>query len=128
MEPLYNEIIQPSFAPPGWLFGPVWSFLYILIFISFGRAFIGIIKKEFPLIALFPLFVNIGSNVIWTYLFFRIQNFDLALLDILLVWASIVAIMISFWDSKRWISYIQIPYLLWVSFATCLMIAIWQLN
>lgn len=128
MSEFYTEIIQPSFAPPGWIFGPVWSFLYLLIFISFGRAILGIIKKEFPLVAIFPLSINICSNLIWTYLFFRIQNFDLALLDILLVWASIVSIMISFWDSKRWISYAQIPYLLWVSFATILMIAIWWLN
>ena len=128
MSELYTQIIQPSFAPPSWLFGPVWSALYILIFISFGAAFLGVIKKEFPKIAIFPLTVNLASNALWTYLFFKLQNFDLALLDILLVWSSIIAIMISFWDSRRWISYLQIPYLLWVSFATVLMISIWILN
>ena len=128
MDTLYTEIIQPSFAPPSWVFGPVWSFLYILMIISFGSVARMVFQKKLGTSYLLPIIVNIVSNVTWTTLFFRFQNFDLALIDILIVWGSIFWIILLFWKKKRWISYAQIPYLLWVSFASVLMFSIWILN
>lgn len=128
MESFYTEIIQPSFAPPGCIFGPVWTFLYILIVVSFGSVLKMVIQRKFPISFLLPLIVNVVSNVLWTPLFFRVQDFDLALIDILIVWGSILWIGILFWNKKRWVSYAQIPYFIWVSFATVLMFSIWILN
>lgn len=128
METFYTEIIQPSFAPPAWIFGPVWTFLYVIIIVSFGYVVNMVFQRKFPISILLPLAINIVSNILWTTLFFRFQNFDLALLDILIVWGSILCIGILFWNKKRWISYAQIPYFLWVSFATVLMFSIWMLN
>ena len=128
METFYTEIIQPSFAPPAWVFGPVWTFLYVIIIVSFGYVVNMVFQRKFPISILLPLAINIVSNILWTTLFFRFQNFDLALLDILIVWGSILWIGILFWNKKRWISYAQIPYFLWVSFATVLMFSIWMLN
>jgi tryptophan-rich sensory protein len=128
METFYTEIIQPSFAPPSWVFGPVWTLLYVIIILSFGYVANMVFQRKLPFSVLLPLAINIVSNILWTTLFFRFQNFDLALLDILIVWGSILWIGILFWNKKRWISYAQIPYFLWVSFATVLMFAIWMLN
>ncbi len=128
MESFYTEIIQPSFAPPGWIFGPVWTFLYLIMILSFGSAVRLVFSKKLNLIVLVPIVINIVSNLLWTPFFFRMQNFDLALIDILIVWSSILWIMYIFWNKKRWIAYAQIPYFLWVSFATVLMISIWMLN
>jgi len=128
METLYTEIIQPSFAPPGWLFGPVWTFLYILMIISFGSVVRMVLQKKLNASYLLPIIINVVSNVVWTSLFFRFQNFDLALIDIIIVWSSIIWIIVLFWKQRRWISYAQIPYFLWVSFASVLMFSIWMLN
>ncbi len=128
METFYQTIVLPSFAPPSWLFGPVWTFLYVLIFISFGWTLLKIIQKEFSPKLCIPFGINLITNFIWTPLFFRIQNFDLALLDIFLVLGSIIWIMIIMWNKARWVSFIQIPYFLWVSFASVLMIGIWWMN
>lgn len=128
MESFYTEIIQPSFAPPGWIFGPVWTFLYLIMILSFGSAVRLVFSKKLNLMVLVPIVINIVSNLLWTPFFFRMQNFDLALIDILIVWSSILWIMYIFWNKKRWIAYAQIPYFLWVSFATVLMISIWMLN
>lgn len=128
METFYTEIILPSFAPPGWLFGPVWTVLYLIMILSFGSAIRLAFYKKVSRILLIPIVINIVSNLLWTPFFFRMQNFDLALIDILIVWSSILWIMYIFWNKKRWISYAQIPYFLWVSFATILMFSIWILN
>lgn len=128
METFYTEIIQPSFAPPSWVFGPVWTFLYVLIIISFGYVTTMVFQRKFPFPYLIPLVINVVSNALWTTLFFRYQNFDLALIDIFIVWGSILWIVILFWNKKRWVSYLQIPYFLWVSFASVLMFSIWTLN
>jgi len=128
MESFYSALVLPSFAPPAWIFGPVWTVLYILIFLSFGWTLLQVIRKRFPHALLPPFAINLIANLLWTPLFFRWQNFDLALLDIILVWGSILWIMKSMWNRARWVSLIQIPYFLWVSFAGMLMISVWWMN
>ncbi len=128
MPEFYQSITLPSFAPPSWLFGPVWTLLYVLIFVSFGWTMVQIFQKKFPSKLLIPFGINLITNLLWTPIFFQWRHFDLALLDILLVWGSIVWIMIAMWRKARWVSLLQIPYLLWVSFATVLMTSIWWMN
>jgi benzodiazapine receptor len=124
----YSQLIKPNWAPPPWLFGPVWSVLYILIALSFGKVFWIFFKKEIPFIVLLPFILNLLFNVVFTPIQFGLKNNLLAMADILFILGTLLWAMISIFPFARWISYIQIPYLLWVSFATVLQITITYLN
>jgi tryptophan-rich sensory protein len=124
----YSQLIKPSWSPPSWLFGPVWTFLYILIAISFGKVFLMFFQKKIPFIILLPFILNLVFNLIFTPIQFGLKNNLLAAIDILLVLGTLIWAMISIYPHARWIAYIQIPYLLWVSFATILQLTITFLN
>ncbi len=124
----YSQLIKPSWSPPSWIFGPVWTFLYILIAISFGTVFYKTATKQLPLIVALPFFLNIIFNLIFTPIQFGLKNNYLAALDILLVLATLIWAMAAIYPHARWITYIQIPYLLWVMFATILQLTITYLN
>lgn len=124
----YSQLVKPSWSPPVWLFGPVWSFLYVLMAVSFGKVFFMLWKKEIPFIIALPFLLNLFFNFIFTYLQFGLKNNFLAATDILLVLGTLVWAMVVIYPYARWITYIQIPYLLWVSFATVLQITITYLN
>lgn len=124
----YSELIKPTWAPPSWIFGPVWSFLYLLIAISFGTVFYKLATKQIPFMVALPFILNIIFNATFTYFQFGLKNNTLAAIDILLVLATLIWAMIAVFPFARWITYIQIPYLLWVSFATVLQLTITYLN
>lgn len=124
----YSTLIKPSWAPPSWLFGPVWTFLYILIAASFGTVFYKAFKGQIPWIIALPFILNLVFNFSFTYFQFGLQNNLLAAIDILLVLGTLVWAMIVIYPHAQWITYIQIPYLLWVSFATVLQLTITFLN
>ncbi len=124
----YSQIIKPTWSPPSWLFGPVWSFLYILIFISYGKVVLMFINKQIPFIVLLPFILNLLFNFAFTPIQFGLQNNLLAALDIILVLGTLIWTIIAIYPYAHWISYIQIPYLLWVSFATVLQLTITYLN
>lgn len=124
----YAELMKPSWAPPSWIFGPVWTFLYILIAISFGSVFYKLATKQIPFIVALPFILNLVFNFSFTYFQFGLKNNTLAAIDILLVLGTLVWAMIAIFPYARWITYIQIPYLLWVSFATVLQLTVTYLN
>jgi len=124
----YRNYIQPDWAPPSWLFGPVWSVLYTIIFITFGWVFYKIYKGEIPKAVALPFAINLISNALFTPLQFGLQNNVLAFIDILIVLGSIVWLMKAIWPYARWVVYANIPYLAWVSFATVLQGTITYLN
>lgn len=124
----YSQFIKPTWSPPSWLFGPVWSFLYILIFISYGKVVLMFINKQIPFIVLLPFILNLIFNFAFTPIQFGLQNNLLAALDIILVLGTLIWTIIAIYPYAHWISYIQIPYLLWVSFATVLQLTITYLN
>ena len=124
----YSQLIKPFWSPPAWVFGPVWTFLYILIAISFGNVFWMAWKKEIKFIVALPFILNLIFNFAFTPLQFGLQNNILAAADVLLVLGTLIWAMIAIWSRVRWVAYLQIPYLLWVSFATVLQLTITFLN
>lgn len=124
----YSTLIKPTWAPPSWLFGPVWSFLYILIAISFGKVFLMLYQKQIPFIVALPFILNLIFNFSFTYFQFGLKNNLLAAADVLLVLTTLIWAMIAIYPHMRWVTYMQIPYVLWVSFATVLQLTIMYLN
>jgi len=124
----YSTLIKPSWSPPSWLFGPVWTFLYVLITVSFGKVFLMAFKKEVAFIVVLPFILNLIFNFAFTPLQFGLKNNLFAAIDILLVFGTLVWLMVAIYPYTRWITYIQIPYLFWVSFATVLQLTITYLN
>jgi len=128
MQDWYAQLLKPPFAPPPWLFGPVWSVLYLIILFSFGYVFFKVLGKEWPYAVALPFVINLVANLSFTYFQFGLRNNWLALVDILVVLFTIVWMMRTTWLLAPWVSYLQIPYLLWVGFATVLQASITWLN
>ena len=124
----YQMLIKPSWAPPSWIFSPVWTILYGLIILSFGKAFLLFLHKKIPFIVILPFILNLIFNFIFTPIQFGLKNNILATVDILLVLSTLIWAMIAIYPYRKWIAYIQVPYLLWVSFATILQLTITYLN
>lgn len=124
----YQKLIKPSWSPPAWLFGPVWTFLYILIAVSFGTVFYKTATKQLPVIVALPFALNLVFNFAFTPIQFGLKNNLLASVDILLVLVTLVWTMMAIFPHVKWITFIQTPYLLWVSFATVLQLTITFLN
>ncbi len=124
----YQQLVKPSWAPPSWLFGPVWSFLYVLIFISFGSVFYRVISKQLPWMVALPFILNIIFNLLFTPIQFGLQSNTLAMIDIFLVLGTLIWALIVIHPYMRWVTYINIPYLGWVVFATVLQVTITFMN
>ncbi|MBU4141690.1 tryptophan-rich sensory protein [Patescibacteria group bacterium] len=124
----YQQLIKPSWSPPSWLFGPVWTALYILIAVSFGKVFWLFWKKQIGFAVALPFILNLIFNLAFTALQFGLKSNLLAAIDILLVLGTLIWAMAAIYPHARWIAYIQIPYLIWVLFAAVLQLAITYLN
>jgi len=127
----YSQIIKPSWSPPSWLFGPVWTFLYALIIVSFGKVFLMGWQKQIAFIIVLPFILNLIFNFAFTPLQFGLKNNLLASLDILLVVGTLIWALYAIWHASpdlRWVVYVNIPYLLWGTFATTLQLTITYLN
>lgn len=124
----YQELIKPVWSPPAYLFGPVWTVLYALIAFSFGKVFYMLWRKQIKFTVALPFILNLLFNFVFTYFQFGLKNNLLAAIDILLVLITLVWAMAAIYPHRKWITYIQIPYLLWVSFATVLQLTITYLN
>jgi tryptophan-rich sensory protein len=123
----YRQLAKPPLNPPAWVFGPVWTLLYILMGVSAWLVWLrpGLPAARIPLL-LFA--AQMALNGAWSWIFFGFHQVGLALIDIVLLWAAIAATLISFWRIMRPAAVLLFPYLLWVSFATYLNAALWRLN
>lgn len=124
----YLQLIKPSWAPPSWLFGPVWTVLYILIAISYFHVVKLFFTKQIPFLVLLPFVLNIIFNLLYTPIQFGLKNIPLATIDIVLVLGTLVWALVAIFPYARWVTYINIPYLLWVIFATILQVTIFKIN
>jgi len=122
----YVHLNKPFFNPPNYLFGPVWSILYLLMGISLFMILQSksITKKK----AISIFFVQLFLNFWWSFLFFKFQLLGISLIEIVLMWLSILWMIIEFKKINKTAAYLQIPYLAWVTFASLLNLAIWYLN
>ncbi len=124
----YKDLVKPSWAPPSYLFGPVWTFLYSIIFASFGYVFYLYFNKRIPFMILLPFILNLIFNLIFSPIQFGLRSNFWAAVDISLVWVTLVWALYVIYPNVRWVTYINIPYLLWVSFATVLQFTVTYLN
>ena len=123
----YAQLLRPDWAPPGNVFGPVWTILYALMGIAAWLVWrnAGLRGARFAL----GLFVaQLAANALWSWLFFAWHRGALAMADITLLWLLLVATIIAFWRIRALAGALLIPYLLWVSFAAALNLAVWQMN
>ncbi|MFM2374813.1 MAG: hypothetical protein RLZZ234_808 [Candidatus Parcubacteria bacterium] len=124
----YATLIKPSWAPPAWLFGPVWTVLYAIIIVTFGMVFYKTYTREIPLLVALPFILNICFNLAFTPVQFGLKNNELASLTILLILGTLVWALYAIFPYMRVVTYANIPYLLWVLFATVLQLTITVLN
>jgi len=124
----YQQLKKPWWSPPSWLFGPVWTILYVMIAVSFGTVFYKAYTKQLTWMVALPFALNLIFNFAFTPLQFGLKNNLLAAVDILLVLATLVWAMAAIYPHAKWVAYLQIPYLLWVSFATVLQLTVTYLN
>lgn len=123
----YRQLAQPSWAPPASVFGPVWSVLYVLMGVAAWLAWRdGGWHRQRGVLVLFVL--QLAVNALWSWLFFGWHRGALAFADIVLLWLLIVATVIGLWRVRPLAGALLLPYLGWVSFATALNYAVWQLN
>jgi tryptophan-rich sensory protein len=115
----YRELIRSGWAPPAWLFGPVWSVLYTIIAISYGYVFYRILTGLLPRILALPFLSNLIFNAAFSPLQFGLQNNLLALIDLLLL-GTLLWAMVAIYPHARWVALVNLPYLGWVTFATIL--------
>jgi translocator protein len=124
----YAALQKPFFAPPAGVFGPVWAALYVVIAISFGYVLVQCLRRKLPFAVLLPFLLNLVVNAAYTPIQFGLRNNLLASVDILLVLGTLIWAMVVIWPRARWVALVNIPYLLWVSFATVLQLSITWLN
>jgi tryptophan-rich sensory protein len=123
----YERIIKPSWTPPNWIFGPVWTALYLMMAVA---AWLVWREKGFgeARLALLLFAAQLFFNALWSVLFFGQHRMGLALVDIILLWGAILLTLISFWRLQPLAGALMLPYLLWVTFASALNYSIWKLN
>jgi tryptophan-rich sensory protein len=124
----YQLMKKPKWAPRAKVFGPVWSVLYLIITITFGTVFYQVFTGQLPLIIVLPFVLNLIFNILFTPIQFGLKSNILGLLDIVLVLITLVWLMVAVYPYIPLVALANIPYLLWVCFATVLQIAITYLN
>lgn len=124
----YNGLEKPSWTPAPGTIGLIWQILYPMILVSFGFVFLQALRRQIPWKIAIPFAINLVANLIFTPIQFGLRDLNLASVDILIVWGSILWLMKAVWPHYRWVSLVQIPYLIWVSLATVLQLSIMAMN
>jgi translocator protein len=123
----YKEINKPSFNPPSWIFGPVWTLLFTLMGIALYFVWVAP-SSDIRTVALVLFGIQFVLNILWSYFFFGAHNPLWSLIEIFVLLVFILVTGIYFYKINRFAGYFMVPYFLWVSFASFLNYAIWSLN
>lgn len=124
----YASLAKPSFAPPNWLFGPVWITLYTLMGISLYLVWEKGFRKKENKIALYIFATQLVLNALWSVVFFGLRSTFYGLVTIVVLWIAIAATIISFYKISKKAAWLLVPYIVWVSIATVLNFYIWNIN
>lgn len=124
---VYGQINQPSIAPPAIIFPIVWTILYALMGISAARIWLSQNSSERTQ-GLRVFFLQLAVNFFWSLIFFNLQSFGFALLWLILLWLLVLFMILTFAETDRLAALLQIPYLLWLTFAAYLNYMVWILN
>jgi len=128
LNPWYENLLKPSWTPPGWVFGPVWTGLYLLITLSVWLIYRSITSKKERFAAFSLFFIQLIVNGLWTVFFFGYQNPGGALIDVLVLIPLVFITMFYFYLIRPLAGILFLPYFLWLLFAAALNGAIWHLN
>ena len=123
----YLTLVKPSWNPPSWVFGPVWTTLYLLMGIAASLVWS---RRSLPgaKLALWFYGIQLALNALWSILFFGLKNPLLSFVEIIILIIFIIVTTVLFWKINPWAGVLMIPYIIWVSFASYLNYSIWQLN
>lgn len=123
----YASLRKPSWNPPGWVFGPVWTALYLMMAVGGWRVWTqgGWAQQRGPLVL---FLIQLGLNAVWTPLFFGWRQPGWAFAEILVLWLAIVLTVVAFFKTDKTAGWLLVPYLAWVSFASVLNGVLWRLN
>lgn len=120
----YDALAKPSWTPAPATIGLIWSILYPILLVTFGFVFVQAIRGKLPWRVALPFAINLVANLIFSPIQFQVRNLPLASADILIVLGTIPWMMLAVWPHHRWVAFAQVPYLVWVSIATALQVAI----
>jgi tryptophan-rich sensory protein len=120
----YSTLSKPSWNPPNWLFGPVWTTLYAMMAVAAWLVW----RRAGWSSAITLFIIQLILNLAWSFIFFKFHSPGLAFIEIVLLWATIVATTVKFSGISQSAALLFIPYLLWVTFAAALNFSIWRLN
>jgi translocator protein len=124
----YNQLIKPSWAPPSWLFGPVWTFLYLLIGVAFYLFWTTKTETHWKVKGISIFITQLVLNALWSFLFFEIKWMGVALVEIIILWIAIFLTILVFSRINKLSAWLMVPYIAWVSFASFLNYEYWYLN
>lgn len=128
VESWYQSIARPTWNPPGWIFGPVWTTLYVMMGISLFLVWKEDTSVELKKIAIALFTVQLVLNFFWSFIFFNQHQIGWALVEIIAMWVFILLTIFAFAQVNKAAAWLLVPYISWVSFATILNFTIWQLN
>jgi len=128
VESWYQTIQKPSWNPPNWIFGPVWTTLYVMMGIALYLVWKEDTSEELKKIAIALFAVQLTLNFFWSFIFFNQQQPGWALVEIIAMWIFILMTIFAFAQVNKTAAWLLVPYISWVSFATILNYTIWQLN
>jgi translocator protein len=120
----YAGLAKPPWTPPGWIFGPVWSVLYLTMALAAWLVW----RRGNPVAPMTLFSIQLAFNAAWSWLFFGLHSPGAAFIDVLLLWIAIATTTVVFWRRSTLAGVLFVPYLIWVSFAAALNFAIWRLN
>lgn len=126
IETWYTTLVQPSWTPPNWVFGPVWTTLYVLMGVA--AYLVSQSKKLGKSLVLWLFLAHLALNAFWSIAFFGMHELLLSFIVIMLLWAIIIVLSVLFWRYSRTATYLMVPYLLWVTYASTLNLGFLLLN